>query len=248
MVANILNNSYAAYINLAQRVDRNDHMKRELARVNIQADRFEAYTPDQFPEERYSRMRAAGPGAIGCMMSQMEVMIRAKALGKHAFVMEDDLIFCDDIHDRLRVMETLPAWDIIWLGGTYHLDPTWHAAGHNHPGTWRDWGSLCDCTLNRDWEPTQNPDIVRTYGAWSTYAYIVNVNSINTVLAMLNDLMTDSVGIDYSMIAIQPKLKTFAFNPGCVKQMDNQSNIGSGWTRFSGFEKLGKHWFQNTLL
>ena len=56
-----------------------------------------------------------------------------------------------------------------------------------------------------------------------------------------------SMGIDWLFILLQPYLKTFAFVPGCVKQMDNLSDIGQGITRFSGFAILGPHWFRDRM-
>jgi hypothetical protein len=55
------------------------------------------------------------------------------------------------------------------------------------------------------------------------------------------------MGIDWLFIYLQPWLNTYAFNPGMVKQIDNQSDIGKGMTIFSNFSKLGKHWYQETL-
>jgi hypothetical protein len=64
---------------------------------------------------------------------------------------------------------------------------------------------------------------------------------------MLKQAIRGSIGIDYSFIKLQPYLKTFAFVPGCVKQMDNQSDIGNGMTFFSGFSKLGPYWYQDRM-
>jgi hypothetical protein len=55
-----------------------------------------------------------------------------------------------------------------------------------------------------------------------------------------------SMGIDWLFILLQPNLKTYAFNPGCVKQIDNKSDIGD-WTQFSAFSNLGAHWWADTI-
>ena len=49
------------------------------------------------------------------------------------------------------------------------------------------------------------------------------------------------------MILMEPKLRTFAFLPGMAKQRDNISDIGVGVTMFSGFEKLGAHWYADSF-
>jgi len=240
----IIDDSYCAYVNLSIRPDRNEHMQKELTRVGISAERQEAFLPDQFDGAKYEVMRRRTPGAIGCYMSQLEVMRNAEALDKHAFVMEDDLVFCDDFQTRLLIIELFlmeKDWDVFWFGGTYHKTRTWHSSPH--PQDLKQ----CHCNLNRDYETTYNPNIVRTYGAFSTHCYIVNRNSINNIIKQLEDNIHHSIGIDWTFILLQPQLKTYAFDPGCVKQMDNQSNIGNGMTYFSGFEKLGPHWFKEKM-
>jgi len=240
----ILTDSHIAYVNLAIRPDRNTHMRNELQKAGIKAYRFDAYEPIPTAEkvgyDRVAKMMNTTPGAVGCMYSQMSIMLNAHRGRKHAFVMEDDLIFCSDFKERLHEFTTfIPnRWDILWLGSTFHKEPVWHPLRHK-----KDFP--CNCTLNRDWEPTNHPNIVRTYGCWSTYAYIVNCTSIPKITLMLSEFMPQTIGIDYSMIYFQPELLTYAFVPGMVKQMDNESNIGKGITKFSGFAKLGDYWWQD---
>ena len=250
-----LSTTYAAYINLDSRPDRNDRIITELRRVNIEMERMSAFAwrplYDGFSESKKKQvdvMLRRTPGAIGCHYSQVAVMEKALSLNKHAFVNEDDIIFCDDIHERLDIIFDFlngTDWDIFWMGGTYHKEPTWHKSidgKHTHPDL-----QNCDCTLNKDWEETDNKNIVRTYGAFSTHSYIVNKKSIKNILWLLEDSVHLSMGIDWIMILQQPKLRTFAFNYGCCKQYDNPSSIGDGVSKFSGFAKLGEHWFKDKL-
>ncbi len=101
--------------------------------------------------------------------------------------------------------------------------------------------------LRRDAECTDDPRMMRTYGAFCTYAYIVNRDSIATVLDGLNHQLNKSMGIDWAMIQLQPHLYTYAFVPGCMTQYDGKSDIGKGMTVFSGFKKLGPYWFANQM-
>lgn len=230
-----LDNMLAYYINLNQRSDRKIHMEAELERVGLKAERFEAINSPDFtwPKKRYAAMLAGTPNAIGCHESQVAVMRMAMNEGKDVLIMEDDLIICTDVHKRLEhisVFLNSHKWDVFWLGGTYHRDrAVWHPE------------------LGKDWELTDDVRIVKTYGCWSTFAYIVNHKSIPKILPMFEELLPVSIGIDWLFIQLQPKLETFAFVPGCVKQYDNQSNIGKGITKFSGFAELGSHWFANTM-
>jgi GR25 family glycosyltransferase involved in LPS biosynthesis len=237
-------NFQATYINLPHRGDRNAHMIKELQRVGLNANRFEAIRTkgSEWNEEPYKKMFARTRGAIGCMLSQMQAMERAT---EHAIILEDDLIFCDDFMKRLdmiaKFLETRE-WDIMWLGATVHYPyPYWHTLTHQEMPE-------CKCTLNRDAEPTDHPNFLRSYGSFSTHAYIVNYFKIPTILTRLRDTMASTIGIDYSFIRLAPSMVNYVFIPGCVIQMDNKSDIGNGMTVFSGFKKLGNHWFKKEPL
>lgn len=224
---------YARYINLDHRKDRDDHMKKELGRLGLhQVKRHPAvnWQNVDYKEDRFRVMYNRTPGAIGCYLSQMQVILDAQDDGEHAVVLEDDLVFCSDFKERMEIIERFMdshEWDVIWLGGTYHRDkPYWHAV---------------------DYEDIGIDHFVRTFGAFSTHAYIVNFKSISKIIMMLNEHMPASIGIDFSFIRMQPGLKTYAFVPGCVKQIDNQSDIGTGITHFSRFNKLGSHWWADKM-
>lgn len=244
--------TYNAYINLDHRTDRREHMERELARVGIDADRFPGIKAQDNPwvmyQQRVDVMRNRTPGAIGCHFSQVAIMRHALMIDRSAFVMEDDLIFCSDIHERLEHIKEFAGkneWDVIWLGGTFHSPAFWHPHG---PSKMRP---DCSANLGKDCEPTYDPRIMRTYGAFSTYAYIVNHTSIQKILDLFDQHLHESIGIDWLFIKLQPQLKCFAYVPGCVKQMDNQSDIGNGITKFSGFAQLNgtiedsRYWWQD---
>lgn len=217
-------------------------MESELAHVGLVSNRHSGILPQPYMSQ-YPVMANRTPGAIGCYMAQMEVISKAFWRNQHAFVMEDDLVFCNDFYDRMVILDSftkIEEWDILWLGGTFHVGPPyWHKDD-----------------LGRDAERTKFNRIMRTYGAFCTYAYIVNKESIVKVLEMLHEWMPKSIGIDWSMIQMQPKLKTFAFVPGCVKQYDNVSDQlldKPVVTRFSKFEKLNgtkensAYWFQEYM-
>ncbi len=248
----LIKDCHASFVNLAHRTDRLEHMKRQLAAAGISAERFDAINTSsrEWDLNVYGTMMRRTPGAIGCYVSQMEVMKQAFDAGKSAFVMEDDLEICTDIQKRFEYIENFinqhePEFDVIWLGGTFHVGPAYWHTGRNPllPGVW----------LGRDAEATKDPRIFRTYGAFSTHAYIVNRSRIPMILDRLEKEKPTSIGIDYSFIRIQPDLRCFSFVPGCIKQMDNQSDIGNGWTIYSGFAKLNgtiensRYWWQDKM-
>ncbi len=243
---------YASFVNLDTRTDRLNHMTKELERVGIKAirERGIPWKETDYENPKYNVMYRRTPGAIGCHLSQVEIIKKAFEVGSHAFVMEDDLVFASDFQERLSYIEKFQAgkeWDIFWLGATFHSPAYWHPIGNS------GMPPNCSENLGMDFANTDDPRIKRTFGAFCTYAYIVNYTSIKKVLGLLDKHIHESIGIDWLMIKIQPQLKCYAFVPGSVKQLDNRSDIGTGITRFSGFAKLNgteensRYWFQDKM-
>lgn len=233
----LIEQSYISFVNLDHRTDRLMRMRESLPKAGLKnAVRTRGMLPEEYKGDpaRVEVMRKRTPGAIGCHFSQVKIMEEAARQRAHAFVMEDDLIFCSDFQKRMGHIDAFVAthtWDIIWLGGTFHVNPPyWHKLD-----------------IGRDAELTNDPRMVRTYGAFCTYAYIVRDISLEKVLGLLDQELDKSIGIDYAMIQIQPQLLTYAFVPGCITQYDNKSDIGKGMTIFSNFKKLGPYWFQDKM-
>jgi len=236
------NDCYTAYVNLSHRTDRLTHIQNELKRVGIEAERFEALRPMDYKGEPYKvkKMMDRTSGAVGCFISQVEVIKKAKELGKHAFVMEDDLIFCDDFPRRLDYIQDFMdknEWDIFFMGSLFHPTPWWHKAGHTNELR------TCNCTLGKDFEQIGDDHIVRVYGSFSTHCWIINKDSIDKVLKYFDENLHLTIGIDHLTIMMQPYIKAFTFVGGSVIQKDNMSDIGNGMTMYSHFKQLGQHWF-----
>lgn len=227
---------YARYVNLSHRKDRLLHMQNEIKKLGIPVERYEAIrTVDSgWNREPYKTMFNRTRGAIGCALSQMEAMEGGLKLNMDIMILEDDVKVCQDFPQRMDYIEgylNTHEWDIMWLGATVSVNPPyWH--------TGRNPDLVVENPLGRDAECTDDPRILRTYGEFCTYAYVINKNSIEKVLSLLNSIMHESMGIDWSMIKLQPQLKTFCFVPGSVFQIDNQSDIGQGITAFTPFLKL----------
>jgi GR25 family glycosyltransferase involved in LPS biosynthesis len=237
------------YINLDKDVERKEKMESLLKRYGIEAERMrgtEISETQKLIHGRYDKMVSRGLAVVGCYVSHFQTMLVSThdKEKKYTLIMEDDLVFCDDFHERLdEAYQFLKDkdWDIFWLGGTYHVNPpVWHDEKHTHPDL-----PNCDCKLGRDVELTDNPRIVRTYGIWSTYAYILNKEKIDKISRMLAKRLDDSYSIDHAYIMLQPELKTYAYVPALVKQYDSPSNIQGGDMKFSQFASLGKYWFAN---
>jgi hypothetical protein len=230
---------YFSFLNLDHRKDRLNHMTNELNRVGITAERTRGKLPNEYDllDPKLQAMRYRTPGAIPCHYGQVSIIKEAFNRGKSAFVMEDDLTFCSDLRERMDYFQNFlnrqEDWAIAWLGGTYSINPPWwHKIGHNSELT------QCKCTLGKDAECTDDPRIMRTFGCFSTFCYMVNYRWIEKILEMLEENIHFSIGIDFLFIYLQPRIKTYAFAPGLVKQIDNKSDIGNGITYFTSFLKL----------
>lgn len=241
-------NCYISFVNLAERTDRLQHITAQFARFGIVAERTAGMYPYQFdrndPDLQVQWKRT--PGSIGCMMAQMKAIARARDTRQSAMIFEDDSELCSDFPQRMDYLQEFlnkqPNWDVAWLGGTVHLDPPyWHRPDNPELPTSKRIG---------DAERTEDPSIIKCYGAFCTYAYMVNINSILKVLDGLIRVMPESMGIDWSFIRLGEELDTFMMLPGMVKQIDNISDIGGGGTvvsAFSGFSKLGAYWWQDKM-
>lgn len=243
----MVNKCYAGFLNLDHRTDRLEHMTAELNRIDLKAIRHRGKLPQEFDLNRpeLQVMRNRTPGAIGCHFGQVEIIRTAQSMGLHAMVFEDDCVFCSDFNERLEIIEMFHVeheWDIIWLGAAFHINPPhWHPIGASKMAP------NCSAQLGRDAETTTDPSMIRTFGAYNTFAYIVNVKSIDKILGLLDQYLHESIGIDWLFIKLQPQLKCFAFVPGCVKQMDNQSDIGNGPTIWSGHLRNGPYVWQDKM-
>jgi len=231
-------NYHIAFVNLDHRTDRLANMEKELGRLNIQANRVRGMLPSEYTGPlNVEKMRRRTPGAIGCHFSQVRIMHEARAFGRHAWVMEDDLHLCEDFHERFNEIEAwmeTHEWDVFYLGSSFHCNPSyWHKKGHRPHEL-----EQCDCRLNRDAECTEDPRIMRVYGAFATFAYIVNKDSLDKIITLLDAHVHESIGIDWLMLRLGPQTKQFCYVPGLVRQIDNRSDIGSGDTIWSGFLQL----------
>jgi hypothetical protein len=237
---------YISYLNLDHRIDRLILIIQEFERVGLKAERTRGKLPKELDLDnpKFFTMKNRTVGACGCWEGQCDIMRKAYELGKSAWVNEDDLILATDIQERLKYIEGFvnekePDFDVIWMGGTVHINPHFWHTGIN-----RD---LPGSNLGRDAEYVGDKKMFRSYGSFSTHSYIVNHKSIPKILQMLSNIQHEAMGIDWAFIKLAPQLRNFVFLPGSVIQRDNMSDIGNGMTRFSGFASLGSHWFQDKV-
>lgn len=228
------------YINLESRADRKTHAEEQFAVHGITPQRYTGHLPSEWdgdPKD-VARMFKRTPGAVGCYMSQLAV-IKSCPEDEIVAVCEDDICFSSDLPARLAHAEVaLPEdWDVFYLGATFHVPGEWYKK--SECAAWRH--------RNVDAEPTDDKHIMRVYGQWGTYAYFVNGEKVDKVVAALEENCHRSDGIDHNFMILGDKINAYCFVPGMAWQYDNMSNIGKGMTIFSGFKKLGPYVWTNKM-
>lgn len=95
------------YINLSSRMDRKQHVEKQLERVGIVGTRFNAIKLNN--------------GAIGCSMSHLKCLETAKKLNlPHLLIVEDDITFLKPdlfIQQFNFFLKNHSAWDVVLIGG-----------------------------------------------------------------------------------------------------------------------------------
>jgi glycosyl transferase family 25 len=98
----------AYYINLEHRIDRKEHIEKELNKMGIRATRFNAIQMKN--------------GAIGCSLSHLKILEEAKKNKlSHVLIVEDDIVFLDDalFKSQLNKFFNLHGnnWDVVLIAG-----------------------------------------------------------------------------------------------------------------------------------
>lgn len=222
------------YLNLSHRIDRLRHIRAQLEKVGIVGQRFNALRKEDYtgPPENVAMMQAT-PNTIGNYLSVLALYRTVIGTDNILGMLEDDALLCSDFQQRLQYIEDNFRfdWDVFFLGATVHVDEApWHPE------------------LGKDCELTDVKHILRTYGAFSNQGYLINPDSSQKILEMMQERMPHSRGSDHALIQIQPQLNCYCFVPGMVFQIDGQSDIGDGITEFSKFrETLGPHVWADRL-
>lgn len=99
---------HAYYINLDHRTDRKEHVEKQMTRLGIHAERFNAIKMQN--------------GAIGCSMSHLKILQDAYSRRlSHVLIMEDDITFLQPdvfITQFNKFLETHGnSWDVILFAG-----------------------------------------------------------------------------------------------------------------------------------
>jgi GR25 family glycosyltransferase involved in LPS biosynthesis len=107
-IGGITDIKHTLYINLSSRVDRKEHVEKELGKIGIPFERFNAI---KLPN-----------GALGCSMSHLKCLQIAKEMGwSHVFICEDEIQFIDPELLKKQLDTFLKThsddWDVLLVAG-----------------------------------------------------------------------------------------------------------------------------------
>jgi glycosyl transferase family 25 len=110
-------------INLDRRPDRWESVQKQFQKHGIKnVERFSAVDGNSIKVNNQINLL---PGEIGCLLSHLEIVKKAKEQGlKNYLVLEDDVIFRDDFSKLYeRFNKQIPEdWNMVYLGGNNVID------------------------------------------------------------------------------------------------------------------------------
>jgi GR25 family glycosyltransferase involved in LPS biosynthesis len=104
----ILDIKYVLYINLEYRVDRKQHVEKQLNNIGISSF------------ERFNAIKLSN-GRLGCSLSHLKCLELAKASGwDHILIVEDDILFLNPTLFQQQLgtfLSNHKEWDVLLIGG-----------------------------------------------------------------------------------------------------------------------------------
>lgn len=209
-------------ISLERSKERRASVTAECRRVGLSFDFFNAIDKNDLvlPELSFKLAGADTPikktnalGALACMMSHVEALkMFLKTDYGHAFIIEDDVMFCDDFANRIKYIVSLIKnddfyFDILPLGGHFPCDT---------PGD-----------IGRHAESTRWTRMYRVNRLSGSYGYVLN----RDVAAFIVRNATYNYGMDeFLSNFVYERFRSYAFLPFPVGHKEGKSEItGVHW-------------------
>jgi glycosyl transferase family 25 len=193
------------YINLDSRKDRKEEILYQFKRMNI-------------PEEKIHRFPAisARPGAIGCALSHLNLLMFIKQKGyTNTIIFEDDFDFIvtpDELNQNLNdFFTTIPKYDVAML--SYNL----HGKG--------EFNKVCGRAL--DVQTTSGYMIHKDF-----LDKLINLYKKTTPLLIKTNATVERYVCDQSWKSLQPQSRWFYFNQRLGIQRPSHSDIENNYTDY----------------
>ena len=191
-------------INLKRRPDRLIESTKELVNNGIEFEVFEAI--DGNPGiKNISKSLESRPGHVGCILSHVAIIKKAKELNlKSILILEDDIEFYNNFKQKFNTaIENLPEdWDMFYLSGNTSSDKLKNI----------------------------NDVIFRCFGTLTTHAYAIKNTLFNEIIEGQSKL-NHPVDVYYNNV-IHPNRNCYIVRPYLCKQRASHSDIVNGFRNY----------------
>ena len=187
-------------INLDRREDRMEMANKELSKFNIEFERFSAVDGNNIKKEDYTTNPNIPVGAVGCLLSHLNLIKTCKERGyNRVLILEDDIILSDDFESRFKeyIKEIPENWDMFYLGGNHN----------EHSGM----------KLNMI-----SPNVGKCSHTFSAHAYAINEKMFDETISIISKAEKE-VDVYYS--EFQNRKNIYTFFPGIASQKADYSDI-----------------------
>ena len=193
------------YLNLLHAEERKKNIEKCFHKANLFFNRVEAI----YGKNSSIKLHGLDDPQTGCFLTHMKALLLNVNLNDHLMILEDDSYFNESIIIANQLIDTFNFdWDIIYLDNTVvevndYLELTQSLYKHIHH-------SNSFTPFLHKIKPNQT--------LFGTHGYIVNKNSINKILTILNNSISAGKPIDniYSMNIKNNNLSAFMILPTLV--------------------------------
>jgi len=164
----------------------------EFLKHGMNVDRFSAVDGNAITDGHLLR-----GGALGCTLSHNNIIRHASDHGiRSIFILEDDVVFDDDINVKFAewITEVPDDWDMLYFGGNHNTDKT----------------------------EKFSPHLIKITNTYTTHAYALKETVYDLILKRLEN-MNFIVDVIYS--EIQKQCNAYCFSPRLAWQSPGYSDI-----------------------
>lgn len=198
-------------INLERRKDRLEHITKEMRKINVNFNRFNAIDGKKLSNIKLPDINKSIIATVRSHSGVIKDAIKNKY--QKIAIFEDDVIFCDDFDKRFKYyLENIPNdWDIMYLGCHFNSCP--------------------DPKLIKN-------NVYKVSCAYGCFSMILNNKS--GLFQKIIETVTESMPYDDFIKNMLPTINAYVFIPFFVKTMETVSDISENKNSFS-YDIVNKH-------
>jgi len=190
VVTDFFDRSYC--INLDHRPEKWSSVGMEFSKHGMNVDRFSAVDGNTITDGHILK-----GGALGCTLSHNNIIRHASDNGiRSVFILEDDVVFDDDINVNFTewVTEVPNDWDMLYFGGNHNTHKT----------------------------EKISPHLIKITNTYTAHAYALNETVYDLILKRLENM---NLIVDVIYSEIQKQCNAYCFSPRLAWQAPGYSDI-----------------------